>query len=186
MHEINQIVAMTPERGIGLNGKLPWTLKAELLYFSKITTQYSRLPSDPPNVVIMGRKTWESIGKPLKNRINIILSRTKTLVIPDTSNTFVFNSIDSALEFLKTIVHSAIFIIGGSTLYSQTLPLCTKLFITRIHSMVKCDTFYPLMSDKEWTKLSSEETLQNINVSCLVHEENQVAYEYQVYQKILK
>jgi dihydrofolate reductase len=182
VQELYQIVAMTPEQGIGLNGTLPWSLKSELLYFSKITTHYNRAPSDPPNVVIMGRKTWESIGRPLKNRINIILS--KTLVLSNTDKTWVFESLHSALEFLKTISHSSIFIIGGSTIYSQTLPLSNKLFITRIHSSVKCDTFYPLISSAEWTKLSIESTLQTLKVDQLNHKENDIAYEYEIYHRI--
>ena len=159
-----QIVAMTESKGIGLNGDLPWSLKSELIYFSKITTKYGRLDPihDPPNVVIMGRRTWESLpvkNRPLKNRINIIISSTMSISL---ENCFTCSDLTCTLELLSTINHSSVFIIGGASIYSQTLEMCSKLFITRIFVNLKCDTFYKGWDETLWTKLSRKETQETL------------------------
>lgn len=181
-----QIVAMTESRGIGLNGNLPWSLKSELAYFSKVTTYYNRSSSDPPNVIIMGRKTWESINRPLKNRINIILS-SKPSAIPPSKSYFVFSCLDLAMEFLTTLDHSSVFIIGGSSLYSQTLDICSTLFITKINLDIKCDTFYSEFKEN-WKKLGSQETMSSLkeimSLESLVNQENGITFEYQIWNKI--
>lgn len=136
------IVAKDIKQGIGKNGYIPWHYSEDMKHFRKITS-YS--PNSKQNVVIMGRKTWESIPeefKPLKNRINIIISKS----YKDVSNCIICNNILDVLRFIdknkKTINHA--FVIGGSTIYKQFLDLniISKLYITEIHSNYDCDTFF--------------------------------------------
>ncbi|WWC68096.1 uncharacterized protein I206_102017 [Kwoniella pini CBS 10737] len=150
---ITAIVAATQSNGIGLDGGLPWKLPGEMKYFARVTT--GEEPSsdlDQQNIVIMGRKTWESIPskfRPLKNRKNLIISN-KGIDVKESINTKSFNSIESTFEFLSnsnTNLNSSnkIFLIGGSQLYKTFLitkpPLINRILLTRIISEFKCDSF---------------------------------------------
>lgn len=141
---INVIVAHDNKYGIGLENSIPWNLKTDLKYFADRTTHANKL-----NVVIMGRNTWESIPdtfKPLKNRINIIISTTLENVNDDL--TFVFPSLNNALLYLDNDYPKSfndIFIIGGERLYNEALchPNIDKLYITEVYGDFKCDKHFP-------------------------------------------
>lgn len=133
---ISLIVAMSKNRVIGKDGKMPWHLPNDLKYFKQVTTD---------NVVVMGRKTFESMGKPLSNRINIILTKD---VNYKAEGCLVFNSIDHLLESIKHI--SNVFVIGGSELYKQFLPIAKKLYITYLNHEFNGDTFFPEYDENEW------------------------------------
>jgi dihydrofolate reductase / thymidylate synthase len=144
MISLKLIVAKDIKNGIGKNQDMPWHLRKELSYFKKITTESNNKLLK--NVVIMGRKTWESIPesfRPLKGRINIILSRTTKNT--NTNDIFFSDSINSALKLLETLENinkENIFIIGGASIYKETLSRCNTLYITEIYKDFDCDTFF--------------------------------------------
>ncbi len=147
------VVAIDEQRGIGLDNKLPWHLPGELKHFRELTTS----TNDPhkKNVVVMGRKTWDSLPekyRPLPNRINAILSTSENLDLPEgciKANSFITLFEMLRLPNLKSQVES-VFIIGGAGIYEQSLHLtnCEKLFITHICKTFSCDAFFPSFLDQ--------------------------------------
>ena len=139
--KLKLIVAKDVKHGIGKDNDMPWNLPKELSYFKKITTH----STNPllKNVVIMGRKTWDSIPntfRPLKDRINIVLTRNKGTdknIDKITNKGVLFcDSIESILELLEKLGHinkDNIFIIGGTSIYKETINKCHKLYITEIY-----------------------------------------------------
>jgi dihydrofolate reductase len=127
MSYIKAIAAMSENRVIGKDGRIPWYISEELKWFKKTTMG---------NVVLMGRKTFESIGKPLPGRTNIVLSNSGFNV----PGVIVVKSIEEALEKFKG---QNIFICGGAQVYSIALPLCSELFITHINGLFEGDAFFP-------------------------------------------
>lgn len=128
----------TGKLGIGYKGGMPWKIPEELAHFKKMTTG---------QVVVMGRKTFESIGsKPLPNRINIVLSNT----LANTSNTtgvlFVnLDSLDKEIAYYKSLNYS-IYIIGGENVYKHFISICDNIILSHIHNSYECDTFFPEIS----------------------------------------
>lgn len=114
---------------IGNKGKLPWKIEGELNRFKSLTTN---------NVVIMGRISYEEIGKPLPNRTTIVVSNTKKFY---GENCFTVNSLQEAI--LKTGHKKDIYIAGGTRLYQEALPIVDKMYITEIHSEFEGDTYFP-------------------------------------------
>lgn len=121
------IAAMSLNRVIGAQNKLPWHLPEELRWFKKMTTG---------NVIIMGRKTWESIGKPLPNRETIVISR-MPLEIPGV------RTIRSLSELQPENDPREYFIIGGAQIFELALPLCSDLYLTIVKREVEGDVFFP-------------------------------------------
>lgn len=156
---ISLIVATAENRVIGIHNKMPWHMPADLAYFKKITTGH---------FVVMGRKTFESIGKPLPNRTNIILTRDETFKAEGCQ---VLHSIDDALELAKT---ERLFVIGGAEIYRQFLPYADKVYVTYIHQSFEGDTFFPELCSA-W-KLSTTEVHDR-------DEKNPYDYEFRVYVK---
>lgn len=116
---------------IGKNNSIPWNLPKDLIRFREYTTG---------NAVVMGRKTFESIGKPLRRRENIIITKQENYEVP---NAYVFNDLDKALKFVGNR-YSEVFIIGGQELYEQTINKIDRLYITHIDlDNIKGDTFFP-------------------------------------------
>lgn len=128
---INLIVAINKDNVIGKDNQLPWGLSNDLKYFKKITTN---------NTVVMGRKTYESIGKALPNRKNIVISRDKSLKYKDAE---IMHSQIELLKYSYEYPNENIFIIGGAEIYKLFLPYTNKLFITMIEDEVEGDTFFP-------------------------------------------
>jgi len=120
------IVAMSLNRGIGKDNKLPWHLPEDLKWFKKLTTGH---------VIIMGRKTWESIGKPLPNRESIVVSRGAAINVPGVRTVKSLSEIDPAQD------PRDYFIIGGAQLFQEGLPLCSDLFLTLVKREVEADVF---------------------------------------------
>lgn len=121
---------------IGNKNKLPWSLPNDLAYFKKLTQG---------NIVILGRKTYESIGKALPNRINVVLTRDANFKPLDC---LVFNSIESILS--KIAFEEEAFIIGGSNTYKQFLPYANKLYITHIDHAFIGDSYFPEFDDSKY------------------------------------
>ena len=149
MTDISIIVAHDDKRGIGKNNQLPWHLSKDLKHFKDLTLNHP---------VIMGRKTFESIGKPLPNRLNIIISRNKQQHSIPWWNVLITDSVTKAIKLAKQKDKNEIFIIGGGEIYTQALPLATKLYLTKVEGDFNCDTFFPDYSN--FTKIISQESVQ--------------------------
>jgi dihydrofolate reductase len=132
MKHFKAIAAMSLNRVIGAGNKIPWHLPEDFKWFKQLTTG---------NVVVMGRKTFESIGKPLPNRETIILSRSR-FSYPGVRTVADLNQIDLAEEMRE------VFICGGGQVYAQALPLCSDLYLTLVKREVEGDAFFPAFEDR--------------------------------------
>lgn len=127
---ISIIVAVAENGVIGKDNQLLWKLSADLKRFKNITSNH---------FIVLGRKTFESIGKPLPNRTSLIISKNYTC---DFENCFVFNTIIDAIDFAKQQNQEEIFVIGGGEIYKQTLPLANKIYLTLVHTEIDGDTYF--------------------------------------------
>jgi dihydrofolate reductase len=134
------VVAMTDNFVIGLNGEMPWHLPADLQHFKKLTSDAA---------IVMGRRTWESIGRALPNRTNIVITRQEGY---EASGATVVHSLDDAM---KEAGNQKVFIIGGGEIYKSALELATSLHITRIHTTIEGDTFFPNFDTDVWSLAES-------------------------------
>ena len=136
------IAAMGKNRVIGFNNKMPWHLPADLQWFKKTTFG---------SPIIMGRKTYDSIGFPLPGRLNIILSRNKDLKIKGCS---VVNSMDAALKLAREVDKDEVFITGGAHLYNKFLVDANRLYLTLIDETFDGDTYFPDYTQYEWEQVA--------------------------------
>ncbi len=170
-HPIYIISAMDKNRGIGKNGKLPWRLKKEIQFFKKITTETES--PDKINIVIMGRKTWDSLPekfRPLPARENIVLTRNKEFIA---TGAHTVDSLEKAISHADENIEK-IFIIGGANLYAQAMKLdsLTGIYITEIDAEFDCDAHLA-----EFPKdLSNEEILGEVS-------EKDLDFQYKLYTK---
>jgi dihydrofolate reductase len=136
---INIIVAYCKNRGIGINNQLPWNLSEDLKRFSKITKGTGN------NAIIMGRNTYESIGRTLPHRFNIVLSTTQQIQGVKTCN-----SLESAIILCKNKNINDIFIIGGQCIYNEALNknIVHNIYATEINKDYVCDCFFPYISEQ--------------------------------------
>ena len=148
--KLSLIVAMATNRTIGINKKMPWHLSADLKQFKKITLGHS---------IIMGRKTFESIGRPLPGRQNIIISRE---INYQQEACLVFNDLDTALQYCSD--QDEVFVIGGATLYEVTLEHADRLYITQIHKSFKGDTWFPEIDAANWREVKREDIYDDASV----------------------
>lgn len=140
---MNIIVAVADNNAIGKDNQLLWHISEDLRYFKKVTIGAT---------VVMGRKTYESIGKPLPGRRNIVVSRS-VVQIPGVE---VFASVGAVLEALRGSVEE-VFIIGGGELYRSMLPHASRLYITFVHITIQgADTFFPEIDYSQWREISRE------------------------------
>lgn len=139
---ISIIAAVSKNNVIGKAKKLPWHLPADLKHFKEITSGHT---------VIMGRKTFESIGRPLPNRRNIVVTRNTNLKADGIE---VVHSIEQANELTKN--EDEIFIIGGAEIYNQSLPSAEKIYLTRVNIDVEGDAYFPELGN-EWLEISKVE-----------------------------
>lgn len=141
------IVAASENNAIGRHNNLPWTLPEDLKFF-KFTTM--------GKPVVMGRKTFETLGKPLPGRVNIVLSHKKDLVLPN--GVLLFDRLDAALKQLEEDGVEEAFIIGGGVIFEQALPLANRLYMTRVHTTIPdADTFFPDIDHTHWKLVWEEE-----------------------------
>jgi dihydrofolate reductase len=126
---------------IGDHNQLPWHLPADLKHFKTLTTGHP---------IVMGRKTYESIGRPLPNRTNIIMTRKQGLHFPGCQ---VVNSLEAAIQCAVAERSEEIFIIGGAEIYKQCLPYTRRIYLTLVHGVVKGDTFFPELNLNEWEEI---------------------------------
>ena len=161
--KLSLIVAMATNRTIGIDKKMPWHLSADLKQFKKITLGHP---------IIMGRKTFESIGRPLPGRKNIIISRDPEY---QQAGCWVFNSLELALQNCAT--EQEVFVIGGATLYAATLDLADKLYITQINQAFDGDTWFPALQTERWQEVTRED----------INDDSSVDFDYSFieYQRIV-
>ena len=152
--KISLIVAMASNRAIGINNRLPWHLPADLRKFREITMG---------SPILMGRKTYDSIGRPLPGRTNIIISRDPAYRQP---GCLVFNEIDRAIENCQHLPE--IFVIGGSSFYESMLPMADTLYLTEVKQTFAGDTFFPEIHPEHWLETERED----------IHEDPDVAFSY--------
>ena len=157
------VVAMGERNEIGSDNQLLWHLPKDLKHFKDLTSGHP---------VIMGRKTYESIGKPLPNRTNIVVSRKKNWF---EEGILIVGSIKEAVKFAKKIDEN-IFIIGGGNIYEQTMEIADCLEVTLVKANLEADTYFPKINDKVWKK--TEEICHEKD------EKNQYDFCFQTYEKV--
>lgn len=135
---VSLIVAMDRKRGIGIKGRLPWRLSADLKRFRELTMGHH---------LIVGRKTYESIGKPLPGRQMIIVTRDHHY---QATGGFVAHSLKEALALAEARGESEVFIGGGAEIYAPALALADRLYLTAVAAEVAADTFFPPFDEAEW------------------------------------
>lgn len=134
--KISLIVAVSPDGVIGKNGKMPWHLPADLQYFKSITMG---------KPIVMGRKTWESLGRPLPGRKNIVLTRDENF---SAEGCTVIHGLDELAQAVGGA--DEVMIIGGAELYRQMLPRAEHIYMTRVACDVEGDTWFPEFNKAEW------------------------------------
>ena len=160
--KLSLVVAMDKNRVIGIDGGLPWHLSSDLKYFRDITMG---------KPIIMGRKTHESIGRPLPGRRNIVVTRNENF---DAEGCDVVTSLDAAMELVKEVPEAMM--IGGASLYLDTLPVADQLYMTEVHAEVKGDTWFPEIDPEQWQELS--------RTAFSADERNEHDYSFVVYERI--
>ena len=139
---LSMIVAASENNVIGKNNQLLWHLPDDLKHFKRTTKGHH---------VIAGRKTFESQGRPLPNRTNIIITRNRDLQIDGCE---IAHSLDEAISMVKN--DDEPFIIGGENIYKQALPKVDRIYLTRVHATFEGDTYFPEIDANEWEVVSSE------------------------------
>jgi len=167
--KISIIAAVAKNRVIGNGGEIPWYLPSDFAYFKTVTIG---------KPIIMGRKTFDSIGKPLPKRSNIIVSKQKNYQ-PD--NVIVINSLEAAIEIAKTIARAdnvdEIMIIGGANIYQQSMDKADYLYISHVEILPDGDSFFPAISEKKW------KLVENPKVE--ISDRDTARYKVSVYKKNL-
>lgn len=160
---VSAIVATAENNVIGKDNDIPWYLPADLKYFKKTTSGHH---------IIMGRKCFQSIGKPLPKRTNIIITRNPFYIV---SNCFIANSIEEALSIAYDNGEEEAFILGGGEIYKSSMALWDKLYWTKVDAQVEGDIYFPEVDLKNW-QLTSEKHHKK-------DEKNEYDYSFMVYEK---
>jgi len=161
MTKLSMIVATANNRIIGKDNDMPWHLPADLAYFKKTTLG---------KPVIMGRKTYESIGRPLPGRRNIVISRDATY---HAEGVDAVTTVDAALALVNDV--EEVMVIGGGAIYAHCLPAATRLYITHIEAEIAGDTQFPFYDLNVWKKVSSDKRIAD--------EKNAYNLDFCVYEK---
>lgn len=146
---ISFIVAKTENNVIGINNTLPWHLKDDLQNFKKLTMGHH---------ILMGRKTFESIGKPLPGRMSLVISNEPKA---NQDNVFWFSSIFRAIKQAERNGETELFIIGGEKIFKYALSLVDRIYLTEVKGEVKGDVYFPQLSLKNWKKISEQQVTKN-------------------------
>lgn len=160
--KLSLVVAMDKNRVIGVDGGLPWKLSSDLKYFRDITLG---------KPIIMGRKTHDSIGRPLPGRQNIVITRNPEYTAEGCD---VVTSIEAALELVKD--EPEVMMVGGASLYVDILPETDQLYMTEVHAEVEGDTWFPEIDAEQWQELSRTEFTAD--------EKNDHDYSFVVYERV--
>jgi dihydrofolate reductase len=141
--KLSLVVAMDANRVIGYRNRLPWHLPADLRHFRQLTMG---------KPILMGRKTWESIGRPLPGRLNIVITRDRDYAA---AGCIVVHSAEEALQAAQG--YGEVMLIGGEQLFRQLLPRADTLYITRVDGEFPGDTFFPELDRAEWHEVARSE-----------------------------
>jgi len=160
---LSQVVAAAENNAIGKNNELLWRLPNDSKFFKNTTWG---MP------VIMGRKTFDSLGKPLAGRTNIIITRQKDW---QPEGAFVVHDIKEAMAVAAKTDAKEAFIIGGGEIYRQTLPITQRVYLTRVHATIDGDAFFPEMNKADWELLSQ--------LDFTADEKHAYDYSFQVWQR---
>lgn len=158
---ISIIVAVSTNGVIGRQGELPWRLSDDLKHFKAATMG---------KPIVMGRKTWESIGRPLPGRQNIVITRQPAF---EAEGCDVVASVKEAVAVAGNV--DEIMVIGGSQIYELVLPVAERLYLTRVHAEVEGDAFFPQADETEWLLVSDE--------SHEADQRNEFAFSFQVFER---
>jgi len=157
---ISLVAAMGEGRVIGIDNRLPWRLPADLQHFRRVTMG---------KPVLMGRKTFESIGKPLVGRINIVVTQDRSFH-PD--GVVVTHSVDEAIAAVDA---PELMVIGGASFYAQLLPRADRLYLTEIHHRFAGDAYFPAFSPDEWHEIERRDHAPD--------EANPYAYSFVIWER---
>ena len=134
------VVAIGDNGAIGKDGKVPWRIPEDLKHFKAVTMGHA---------VIMGRKTWDEVGRPLPGRRNLVVSRNPGLLLAGAE---VFPSLEAAITAARSTDVEP-HVIGGSVIYAAAMPLATRLHLTEVHRTVEADTFFPPFDRSQWREV---------------------------------
>lgn len=141
---VSLIAAVDRNGLIGRQGKLPWHLPADLRYFQRTTMGHP---------IIMGSTTWRSIGRPLRGRTNVVVTRSGLVEAP---GTVVVRSFEDALALGAAASAKEVFVIGGAALYATAMPRANRIHLTRIDAVFEGDVYFPEIAGEEWIEQSRE------------------------------
>lgn len=160
---ISVLVAMDEKRGIGKAGKLPWHLSSDLKRFRELTMGH---------YLIVGRKTFESIGKPLPGRQTIVVTRDASF---KPQGCFVAGSVEAAIASAQERGETEAFVIGGAAIYAQALGVADRIYLTEVHTVVDADTFFPEFYRDDW--------IETQHIDQPADEKNQYAFTFTVLER---
>lgn len=163
--KISIIVAKAKNLVIGKDNQLIWRLSSDLQLFKKHTSGH---------YILMGRKTYESIGKPLPNRTSLVISRNPSYSLPEGHH--VFSSLDAALHFAQKESLEQLFVIGGAEIYRQVLPYTDEILLTEVKASPQGDVFFPELIPEEWKEES--------RISFSKDEKNEYDFDFVIYKRI--
>ncbi|WP_291787128.1 dihydrofolate reductase [Cecembia sp.] len=162
--KISIIVAKAKNDVIGKDNELIWKLSSDLKLFKKLTTGHH---------IIMGRKTYESVGRPLPNRTSVVVTRNKEYSLPE--GHIVAHSLKEAIQVCIGKQLSQVFIIGGAEIYKEALPIADELFITHVDASPEGDAFFPCIDTDIWHAISTEHYEKDKN--------NQYSFDFVIYKR---
>jgi dihydrofolate reductase len=147
------VVAMAENQVIGDKGKVPWKLSDDLHFFKNLTENH---------VLVMGRKTFESLPKKLSNRTHIIVTRNKKYDVAD-EDCYVVTCLDQALDFARTFLGKKVFVIGGGEIYGQaiTKKVVDTIFLTQVKAQPQGDTYFPEIDYQSWQEVDRKHFYKN-------------------------
>jgi dihydrofolate reductase len=140
---ISLLVAMDENRGIGIDNGLPWRISTDLKRFKALTMGHH---------LVMGRKTYESIGKPLAGRTMIVVTRNPAY---RASGCRIAHSVAEALSVAEASGETEVFVIGGGEIFSQTIDTADRIYLSRVHAQVIADTFFPEIDESQWERVET-------------------------------
>lgn len=164
MVKISIIVAKASNNVIGKDNGLVWKLPGDLKHFKNTTSGHH---------IIMGRKTFESMGPPLPNRTSIVITRNKDYHVPD--GHYVVHSLDAALDVVRAKALEQVYVLGGAEIFEMALPITDELVITQVDAAPEGDTFFPPIDDSQWEKVAEEKHSKD--------EKNEFNYSFVFYKR---
>lgn len=151
------IAAVSENNVIGQKGRIPWNIKEDLNHFKELTSG---------NAIVMGRRTFESIGRPLPDRLNIVVSNT----VDEIPGAVVVRSLDEAVEAAESEGYDDVFVCGGQRLYEEAVPFCDRLYITRVHENYEGDCFFPEFDPDDYIITEESTVSSNPSYSFITYE----------------